>query len=290
MKNNATFRVIGLIVLVLIVSFIGTRLFSSNTITQSGDLAQKVLANKEIRVGYIVYPPSLIKDPNTGQLSGIFYDALNEAGRKLGVKITWAGESTWGTLLEDVKSGKFDMIGSPVWQSSPRSTQAEFTIPLMYSVIGAYARPSDHRFDTDYNAINSSSVKISIVDGELGQTIAREQFPNAQIVSLPQSASVSQSFLNITTNKADVSFEELPVANDYLKANPGSIRNVQPNNPLRIAANVMVIPQNQSAFKNMLDTAIGEELNSGFIDSLIQKYETSKGSFFPIAKPYSLPN
>lgn len=288
MKKHPAVKIIGLIILILVVTFVGTRLFIPKTASSKGDLGQKVLANKEIRVGYVVYPPQLIKDPNTGQLSGIFYDALNEAGKKLGVKINWVAETGWGTMLEDLKAGRFDMIGSPVWQSSPRSTQADFTIPLMYSVIGAYTKPNEHRFDTDYNAINSPNVKISVVDGELAQTIAKEQFPNAQVVSLPQNASVSQSMLNVASGKADVAFIELPLANDYIKNNPGSIRNVQPNNPLRINGNVMVIPQNQMVFKEMLDTAIGEEINSGFIDSLVAKYK-QKGQFYPVANVYSIP-
>ena len=276
------------VVLSAIVSLVCVRLFAPAPTAQSTDLAQKVLATKAIRVGYIVYPPSLIKDPNTGKLSGIFYDALNDAGQKLGVKIDWVGESTWGTLLEDVNSGKFDMIGSPVWQSSPRATQADFTIPLMYSVIGVYVRPGDHRFDNNYAAINSPDVKISIIDGELAQTIAKEQFPNATVVSLPQTAQVSEDFLNVQTGKADVAFEELPTANDYIKNNPSSIRNANLTMPLRINGNAMLFPQNQSAFKEMLDTAIGEELNSGYIDTLLKQYSTP-GSFYPIAKPYALP-
>lgn len=289
MKNNTTLRTIGLIALVLIVSFIGTKLFSPTSSSQSGDLAQKVLANREIRVGYIVYPPGLIKDPNTGQLSGIFYDALNEAGKKLDVKVTWAGETTWGTMLEDVNSGKFDMIGSPVWQSAARSKQVDFLVPLMYSVIAVYAGPNDHRFDNSYDAINSPDVRISIIDGELAQSIAKEKFPNAKVVSLPQTADVSQDYLNVASGKADVVIEEIPTANDYLKNNPGSIRNVQPNNPLTINGNTMLIPQNQLAFKTMLNSALQEELNTGFIDALVKKYQTSSNSFYLPAKPYSLP-
>ncbi|HEU5115006.1 MAG TPA: transporter substrate-binding domain-containing protein, partial [Candidatus Paceibacterota bacterium] len=237
MSNKA---LIITIVVAFVVSFIGTRLFSTTSTSQSDDLAQKVLVAKEIRVGYIAYPPGLIKDPNTGKLSGIFYDALNKAGANLGLKVSWVQETSWGSMLTDLNAGRFDMIGSPVWQSSPRSTQADFTIPLIYSVIGVYTRPGDHRFDNDYSAINSPSVKISVIDGELAQSIAKEQFPNAQIVSLPQTASVAQDFLNVATGKADVTFEELPLANDYIKNNPGSIRNAQPNNPLRINGNTMV--------------------------------------------------
>lgn len=288
-QNNNTLRIIGLIVLILLVSFVGTRLFSPKSTSQSNDLAQKILASKEIRVGYIVYPPGLIKDPNSGQLSGIFYDALNEAGKKLGVKVTWAGETTWGTMLEDINSGKFDMIGSPVWQSAARSTQVEFSVPLMYSVIAVYARPNDHRFDNNYDAINSSDVRISIIDGELAQSITKERFPNAKVVSLPQTADVSQNYLNIASGKADVVIEEIPTANDYLKNNPGSIRNVQPNNPITINGNTMLVPHNQLAFKNMLNTALQEELNTGYIDMLIKKYQTSDNSFYLPAKPYALP-
>lgn len=287
--TNTTKTLLSCAVVTLIVSFIGVRLFVPASTVKSGDLAQKVLANKEIRVGYIAYPPGLIKDPNTGKLSGIFYDALNEAGKKLGVKVTWAGETTWGTMLEDVNSGKFDMIGSPVWQSAARGTQVDFSRPLMYSVIAVFARPNDHRFDTSYDAINSSNVTISIIDGELAQSIAKEKFPNAKVLSLPQTADVSQNYLNVVSGKADVVIEEIPTANDYLRNNPGSIRNVQPNNPLTINGNTMLIPQNQMAFKDMLNTALGEELNSGYIDTLIKKYETSKSSFYPPAKAFALP-
>jgi polar amino acid transport system substrate-binding protein len=287
--TNTTKTLLSCAVITLIISFVGVRLFVPNSATKSGDLAQKVLANKEIRVGYIAYPPGLIKDPNTGQLSGIFYDALNEAGKKLGVKVTWAGETTWGTMLEDVNSGKFDMIGSPVWQSAARGTQVDFSRPLMYSVIAIFARPNDHRFDNSYDAINSPDVTISIIDGELAQSIAKEKFPKAKVLSLPQTADVSQNYLNVASGKADVVIEEIPTANDYLRNNPGSIRNVQPSNPLTINGNTMLIPQNQMAFKEMLNTALGEELNSGYIDTLIKKYETSKNSFYPPAKAFALP-
>jgi ABC-type amino acid transport substrate-binding protein len=181
------------------------------------------------------------------------------------------------------------MIGSPVWQSAARGTQVDFSRPLMYSVIAIFARPNDHRFDNSYDAINSPDVTISIIDGELAQSIAKEKFPKAKVLSLPQTADVSQNYLNVASGKADVVIEEIPTANDYLRNNPGSIRNVQPSNPLTINGNTMLIPQNQMAFKEMLNTALGEELNSGYIDTLIKKYETSKNSFYPPAKAFALP-
>jgi polar amino acid transport system substrate-binding protein len=288
-QNSNTLKIVGLVVLVLITSFIGTKLFSPKSTSQSGDLAQKVLASKEIRVGYVVYPPSLIKDPNTGELSGIFYDALNKAASNLGLKANWVEEVGWGTMIEGLKAGRYDMIGSPVWPSSVRATQADFTKPLTYSLIVLATRANDTRFDKSYDPINSSNVKISIIDGELAQTIVKEQFPKVGILSLPQTADKSQSLLDLTTGKADVSFVEPYEIDRFLKTNPGTIKNAQPNNPIRIYGNVMVIPQGQETFKSMLNTALDEEINSGYIDSLVKKYQTEPNSFYPLAKPFSLP-
>ena len=58
---------------------------SSNTVATKSTY-DKVLESKTIRVGYISYPPSFIKDPNTKNLSGIFHDVLMEAGRKMEIK------------------------------------------------------------------------------------------------------------------------------------------------------------------------------------------------------------
>lgn len=278
------------VVIALLVSFIGVKLFSpTGSENQMTNTMEEVLKRGEIKVGYVIYPPGMMKDANTGKLSGIFHDTLEQAGKKLGVKINWVEEVSWGTMIEGLKTGRYDMIGSPVWPSSARATQAAFTTPLTYSVIAAYARSNDTRFDKNFDAINTKDIKISVVDGELSQTIAKDQFPNAEVVSLPQLSDISQSLLNVSTGKADIAFVEPYIADEFLKNNPGKIRNVQPNNPLRVNGNSMMIPKGQEAFKAMLNTTLEEELNSGFIDQLVKKYETSKNSFYPIAKPFALP-
>ncbi|MEK7504803.1 MAG: transporter substrate-binding domain-containing protein, partial [Patescibacteria group bacterium] len=242
--------VIITVVVAIIVSFIGVKLFSKNGSTSGTDSTlATVLNRKEIRVGYVIYPPGMIKDANTGELSGIFHDALEEAGKNLGLKINWVEEVGWGTMIEGLKAGRYDMIGSPVWPSAPRATQADFTRPLTYSVISVYSRANDNRFNNSWDAINSPDVRISVVDGELAQTIAQSQFPTAKVVSLPQLSDISQSLLNVSSGKADVAFVEPYIADAFLKNNPGSIKNVQPNNPLRVNGNSIVIGQGKEAAK-----------------------------------------
>ncbi|MDP3981002.1 MAG: transporter substrate-binding domain-containing protein [Chlamydiota bacterium] len=281
-------------IIALVVSLVGVKLFSNTNGTKDDTVSSKstlatVLDRKEIRVGYVVYPPDMIKDPNTGELSGIFHDALEKAASNLGLKVNWVEEVGWGTMIEGLKAGRYDMVGSSVWPNSPRAVQADFTIPLTYSLISVAARIDDTRFDKSYDALNSPDVKISIIDGELTQSIVKEQFPNMKVISLPQLADKSQFLLDVSTRKADVAFVPPLEIDRFLKNNPDTIKIVQPKNPLRVYGNVMMFLQGQEAFKSMLNVALTEEINSGYIDSLVKKYQTSPNSFYPVAKPFELP-
>ena len=296
MNKESTKVVIICAVIALVVSLVGVKLFSGSTIVNNTNNTSSVkstlasvLDKKEIRVGYVVYAPQMIKDANTGALSGIFHDALEEAGKNLGLKINWVEEVSWGTMIEGLQAGRYDMVGSPVWPSAPRATQADFTLPLTYSANSVFARSDDKRFDLSYDAINSPDIRIAAIDGDISATIAAQQFPKAKIVSLPQLSEQSQELLTVSTGKADVTFVEPFFGDEFSQKNAGSVKNVQPTNPLRVNGNAMMVAQGQEEFKAMINVALEEELNSGFIDGLVKKYEVSKNSFYPIAKPFSLP-
>jgi ABC-type amino acid transport substrate-binding protein len=59
----------------------------------------RILRTQTIRCGYVVYPPSIIKDPNTGRLSGIFYDITEKMGERLNLKIEWTEEVVFPTMI-----------------------------------------------------------------------------------------------------------------------------------------------------------------------------------------------
>lgn len=284
---NTTKTILLVVVVALVASFVGAKIFSGGT-NQGEDLTATVLSKGEIRAGYVVYPPSLIKDPNTGQLSGIFYDALEGMGGNLGLKINWVEEVGWGTMIEGLKAGRYDIIVTGLWPNSARAKNVDFTNPLYYSAIGVYVRADETRF-ADLNRINTQNVTIATIDGEMSSFIAQSTFSNAKTLSLPQDTQVAQLLLNITTRKADVTFVEPAIAEEFLANNPGSIKNIAKDRPVRYFGNTMAVPKNQDGFKSMINTAIDELFYSGKVDELINKYEKYSGSFYPVATPYTLP-
>ena len=140
-----------------------------------------------IRASYAVYPPYCIKDPNTGKMSGLFVDVLEEAGRRLGLKVEWTEEVGWGSVFEGLNANRDDIFGAGLWQNASRSKAAAFSNPIIFNPIMVWVRSGDTRFnEKDIESLNSPKVKISVQDGAVEDLISKSDYPLAARVSVPQ--------------------------------------------------------------------------------------------------------
>jgi polar amino acid transport system substrate-binding protein len=271
---------IGAVALALFAIMLG---FSSDQSESRGSLADKVLASGTIRVGYVVYPPNLIKDPSTGVLSGIAYDVVEQAAKNLGLKTEWVEEVGWGSMIEGLRTERYDMIGTLIWPNSARAREAAFSTPVMYSVVYPYVRSGDVRFDATLSKMSDAGVKLATIDGEMTSFIAQNDFPKAKTYALTQNSSVSEVLVGVTSGKADVTFVEPAIANDFLKNNPSAIRRVG-SVPVRTFGNVFAVARGEDEFLGMWNTAIRELIFDGTIKRAVEKY-SADGSFLPTQSP-----
>ncbi len=246
----------------------------------------RVIKSNTITAGYLVYPPACIKDPNSGELSGIHIETMEAVAKSLDLKIEWKEASGWATMIEDVNSGKVDLIGSAVWANATRGKHADFGTPLYWSGVCAFVRSNDNRFDNKISEIDSPSIKLATIDGEMAEMIANTDFPKADRFSLPQNSELSLALENVAISKADVAFAEQYFVGLYSKSNPGKLKNITPDSPLRVFPNCILLPKGDTKLKSMLDTALEEQINSGYVDSLIDKYVGPEGGVFRNARPY----
>lgn len=292
MKNN-WLKILGVIILTIVVSLMTIRLAarSNNTSVSSNvNVYDNVFKKGVIRACYVVYPPAVIKDPNTGIISGIFVEALDKAAENMGLKVDWIAEVGWGDQIEALNSNKCDIIGSDSWSNSTRGKSAEFVQPVYYSAINAYVRASNNRFDNNIAVANNANYKLVTIDGETSQVIAAQKFPNAKTLQLSQLTDTSQLFVNVADGKADMTFQEASTAYQYMKNNPGKIKNISTLKPIVVYGNVMMIKKGEFTFKTAIDNAIVELLSNGFVDDVINKYEKDyPGGFYRVAAPYVAP-
>lgn len=260
--------IIGIIAVVALV--VG---FSAMKQNKSQSVADKVIDSGEIRIGYIVYPPLLVKDQTTGKLSGVSYDLVEAAAAKLNLKTNWVEEVGWGSAIEGLKTNRYDILGTQMWPNSARAREAVFSIAPMNSVIYPYVKTGDTRF-SDLSKLNSSQYSISAVDGEMATFIAAQDYPNAKINTLPQLTSYAEVLLNIVNGKADIGFIEPSTANDFLKTNPGKIVRVG-NTPVRTFGNSFAFARGQESMVSMWNVAIGELITDGTVSRTLEKYNVA---------------
>lgn len=251
---------------------------------------ERVIEQDKIRAAYINYPPACMKDTKTGEMSGIFVEVLEKACKNLGLELEWTEEAGWASQIAGLDVNRYDIVGSPVWANVVRGTKTTMSTPVYYSGIGMYVRANDNRFDKDWGKINSPDIKVGVIDGETSSVIAAQDFPNAQKYSSVQLTDISQKFLDLETKKCDVVFTEPFYAYEYEKNNPGTIKNIAAETPIRLFGNCYMFRKNEFQMKHMLDVAIQDLINSGFVQKTITKYEPSPNLFYRVAKPYSTYN
>ena len=252
---------------------------------QAESVLERVKRTGRIRAAYTLVEPAVMKDPNTGEISGIFVETLEEIGRRLSVRVDFTEEVGWDQMIPGLQANRYDVVCTQVWPSAPRAREAIFSSPLYYVGVGVWVRADDHRFDDDLQKLNSEEYAIAFLDGTTGDIIARTDFPLARRVSLPGLADPTQQLLEVAQGRADAGFTHTALGNAFIRANPGTLRNAAAARPIRVSPNTFMLKQGEFDFQQMLNTAIEELINSDFVGRLIAQH-AAPGDVFAVAPPY----
>lgn len=248
---------------------------------------EHVMRTQTIRCGYGQWPPFISKDVQTGKFTGIFYDYLEALGKSLSLKIEWTEEFGTGDFGLALKSHRIDAMCGSIWANAARAREMDFITPIYYTPIYAYVREGDKRFDNNLNSINSPSVSIVTMDGEMAGLIADSDFPKARKISIPQLSSVSDFFVNIEMNKADITFANPSMFELYEAQNLGKIRRILTSRPIRVFGNTIAITTGEDKLRQMLDTATEELLANGSITKILEKHKPYTAGFLEVSAPYA---
>ncbi|MGE3769589.1 MAG: substrate-binding periplasmic protein [Bdellovibrionales bacterium] len=233
---------------------------------------ERVMRTQTLRCGYGIWEPAILRDPNTGVLSGWMVDIMDAVAREAQLKVEWTEEVDWGQIGEALQSGRVDAMCAGIWATAGRGKIVGFTDPLAYTTIDAFVREGDTRFDADITAINDPAVRIAINDGDVTDEIARRFFPKAQRVAKPQIAGETLLFQEVVTNKADVTFTTATIFSGYNKIAPGTLRRVAAAQPLLVNANVIGVSIHDPALQNLLNSTLRVLHANGAIREAMAKW------------------
>jgi ABC-type amino acid transport substrate-binding protein len=231
-----------------------------------------IMKRHEIRCGYVLYPPFVDRDVNSGKMTGPMIRLWEEIGKRLELKITWTEETGWGTMIEGLRAGRYDAVCSTVWANAQRSRFVNFSIPLGYERISLYARADDRRFDNKIDILNDHAIRFATLDGEMGTMLVRRRFPKAREIAAPQNASMAEVLQNVVTKKADLALVDPLIADQYMKNNPHALRIVPGGEIMQSFPVTVLIPQMDIALKTMIDQALDELRRDGTIQQIMTEH------------------
>lgn len=246
----------------------------------------QVLKSRTLRCGYFVYAPYIMKDPNTGKLSGSFYDLTEQLAKTLNLKVEWTQETTFSTFIQDMQSGRYDVFCGGLWPLSDTAPYMAYTNSVFYTGYYLYVRAEDDRFDQGVKSLHSNHVRFATIDGETSSLVRDEAFPETENHSLPNTTDISELLMEVTSKKADVTAVEPVVADLFSKTHPNSIRPLDLRHPVKVFATVWSVNASEQKLVNWLNNGVDQMLLNGTVSRIVEKYHA--GSFLPATSPYQI--
>lgn len=167
---------------------------------QDGAL-ETILKSGVLRVGTTGdYIPFSIRDTAEGGFTGADIDMVRGLGAALGVKVEFVS-TTWKTLLEDFRAGRFDMAAGGVSITTDRADAGDFTIPLLEDGKRPIVRCADREKFGSVDAIDQPSVRVTTNPGGTNERFARDHLSHAQLIIWADNRTI---FEKIVDGTADV--------------------------------------------------------------------------------------
>jgi polar amino acid transport system substrate-binding protein len=248
-------------------------------------IMDRILKDKQIRVGYIPSPPGTIKDPATGEVKGYYVDGLRYMFNAIGVEPVLI-ETTWANFAAGLQSGQFDMSIAGTFATIQRAAAVEFTKPINYLGYSAIVKKGDERFKVPAD-MNKEGIKIAVVQGGAGQEFVKENCPKATLVALA-TGNLTAPFVEVSAGRADIGIEDAWQARRYASQQPG-VTDLFQDNPYNVLALSWTVKRGSQDLLNFLNTSIDFMLFTGRWERLSMPYGMT-GRYFdrPNLAPFGL--
>lgn len=235
------------------------------------DTFSKIKTDGKMRVGFIVYPPFVIQDPNTKNLSGTFVEAVEEIARQMEVKVEWQ-EATWSTFIAGLQSKKFDISIAPTFSTIARAKSAAFTTPLIAAGNSAIVRTGDQRFKT-ISDIDQKGIVVAVTQGEQGHEYAKANLKNAEIKVLA-GGDQNLTFSEVLVGRADVALGDFWIVQQFATQH-AEAHDLFENNPYNITPVAWAVRYEDQSLLTFLNTALDCLDTSGKLDAINKKYKAN---------------
>ena len=213
------------------------------------------------------YCPMSCYDKITKTYVGFDIALAEDLAKSLGVNIEYVPTS-WPTLMQDVKSKKFDIAISGITITDERRKQALMSMGYLDNGKVILCQKKDVDKYKNLETINKPSVRVMENPGGLNEKFARKYLPDSNLIIHNINYEIPKL---ISENKADIMITELIEANYYsnIYKNLAIPVSIIPSTKSQIG---MLLPKENKSLLKYVNEFIEKEKHSGRITELEKIY------------------
>ena len=262
-----TGRLMTLFILVLSLAFPILSAADSEDSAETGRLAE-IRERGVLRVGPAGdYQPMSFLDPETNTYAGFDAELAEDLAASMGVEIEYVPTS-WPTLLEDTRAGKFDLAICGITITDARREQALMSEGYLGNGKTVLCRAEDAGRYISLEAINRPEVRVMENPGGLNEKFAREYLPDAILMI----HGVNQEIPGlVASGEADVMITEIMEAGCYV-GQDNRLAAPLIFEPFTRGQLGVLMPKGSDDLLDYVNAFLAVEKESGRIDELAEKY------------------
>ncbi|MFC6377356.1 transporter substrate-binding domain-containing protein [Tatumella terrea] len=239
--------------------------------SHADDSWKQVKASGVLRCGVATSPPYVMRDPRTGQYSGIFPDLCRSFAKNvLKVKPVFV-DTNWDDIVAGLQSEKWD-VSLSLNDTPERRKAIDFTAPVIdYSITFAYNKnnPKLAGVGNKVSDIDKPDITVIVLSGTAADKVISTTLKKAQIMRLP---GFDETRLALMSRRGDVLADDI-MSNKMLEAvHKDWVKILQPQ-PLLAKQGIAIgiRKDTPAADVNVLNSFIEQERSSGDVDKLIKE-------------------
>lgn len=237
----------------------------------SAPAAAKTMADitkaKVFNIGVVPWNPDVIKDPNTGEYTGVFPDAAKFICETIKVKCVFK-EFAWATFIAGLQSRQIDISIASTYSKMSRALVVNFARPIYMMGYKAVAKKGETRFNS-VEDLNNSDITIGVTQGTGEHEWAQKMAPKAKLNVVKTEEA---NMLQIVTGKVDIAIGDSGAANRALATQSG----IEATLGSRIYSKNMVawaVNKQDLDILIFINTALNQLIANGKLLELAKKYK-----------------
>lgn len=217
----------------------------------------RIEASGELRAGLTGdYKPFSWEAPED-RFEGLDVDMAKALAEELGVRLVIV-RTSWPTLMDDLKAGKYDIGMGGISVTEERKADALFSIPLLTDGKAPIARCEDASRFATLEGIDRDGVTVIVNPGGTNEKFAHANITRATLVLHKDNATI---FEEIAAGRADVMITDAIETRIVAREHP-ELCAVNPDKPFTQSDKAYLLPKDE-AWKARVDAWLAKMEESG---------------------------